>query len=61
MFLSMLVRVIALDLPLWHRILVLEILRVIPTDLSSYEAKVSFLGHTVSANYSELCIFRVSV
>nr|GMD46766.1 protein MON2 homolog isoform X1 [Ipomoea batatas] len=29
-FLSMLVRAISLDLPLWHRILVLEILRVTP-------------------------------
>lgn len=28
-FLSMLVKVTCLDLPLWHRILVLEILRVI--------------------------------
>ena len=30
-FLSMLVKVISLDLPLWHRILVLEVLRVNPT------------------------------
>lgn len=38
-FLSMLVRVIALDLPLWHRILVLEVLRVIPIDRTTYSAE----------------------
>lgn len=44
-FLSMLVKVTSIDLPLWHRILVLEVLRVIPIALceSAYTSWFSML------------------
>ncbi|KAL6528116.1 hypothetical protein OROHE_015066 [Orobanche hederae] len=47
-FLSMLVQVIALDLPLWHRILVLEILRGNPNNSNVVEGMVKALARVIS-------------
>lgn len=56
-FLSMLVKVTFLDLPLWHRILVLEILRVIEHLVSKFSSSLSIATRSLILTYCNFAGF----